>query len=165
VRGKAVVVCVAMLCTRCGIYTFSGSTLPGYLKTVDVPLFANRSLQAGVAEDITEALTGEVMRSNMLDHAAAGSGDATIGGVVVGYNNQEYFYEVTGVRTAEISEYIVTITATVEFRDNIKNEILYEGTITGEGVYNFETENEDDGRKRAVEDVIRQIMQNSIQSW
>ncbi|NLW33526.1 MAG: hypothetical protein GXY77_18925, partial [Fibrobacter sp.] len=36
---------VLFLFNSCGIYTFSGSTLPTYLKTVDIPLFMNESME------------------------------------------------------------------------------------------------------------------------
>ena len=155
---------LACLLCSCGVYTFSGSTLPAHLKTVDIPLFANSSLQANVAEELTDSLSKRVLSTNLMRIVSTG-GDATISGKVTSYSNNARSYGNAGVRQVTISEYEVDITVDVEFTDNKKNTPLYKGSITGKGVYDFTKENEDAGRKKAQTDVVDQILQNSLQSW
>lgn len=150
--------------TGCGFYTFTGSTLPAYLETVDIPLFVNESLQPGVAEDLTENVTTRVRQSNLLDLVVE-RGDATLTGRVVGYTNQPYTYDTPEARQVNVQQYAVRITVNVVFLDNKKNRPLYEGAIVGEGIYDFETETEETGKERALEDIAEQILQNSVQSW
>ena len=151
------------LCS-CGIYTFSGSTLPSHLKTVDIPLFANASLQANVAEELTDSLSKRVLATNLMRIVPTG-GDATISGRVTAYANTPRSYGNAGIRQVTISEYEVDITVEVEFADNKKNVPLYKGSITGKGVYDFVRESEDVGRRKAESDVVDQVLQNSLQSW
>ena len=158
---SAILSCVL---TGCGIYTFSGSTLPGHLKSVDLPLFGNTSLMPGVADDITAELNRSVLGTNLLRVVPSG-GDATLSGTVVAYENREYTYDVEKARTAVITEYMVRISADVEFFDNRKNEALYKGRVAGQGIYDFAAETEETGRARAVTDLVEQILQNSVQSW
>ncbi len=148
----------------CGIYTFSGSTLPSHLKTVNIPLFANTSLQANIAEEITDSLSKRVLSTNLLRIVSA-QGDATITGKVVNYTNTPRSYGSAGVRSVTISEYEVRISVEVEFADNKKNSPLYKGTINGKGIYDFQKDTEETGRKKAEQDVVDQILQNSLQSW
>ncbi|HMD68596.1 MAG TPA: LptE family protein [Chitinivibrionales bacterium] len=155
--------CAALAC-GCGVYTFNGSTLPAHLKTVDIPLFGNQSLQPGVADDITAQLATKIVSMNLLRVASSG-GDATIRGKVVDYSNTPRTYGTTGARQVTISQYAVHITVEVEFFDNKANSPLYKGTVTGEGVYNFQTQTEADGRTAAEADVVQQILQKSVQSW
>ena len=155
---------VATLCGGCGIYTFSGSSLPSHLKTVHIPLFANQTLEPGLAESATEQVSSEILSSGVLRPAAA-SGDATLEGTVVGYSNVEYEFDIRGEREVDVSEYMVKVTVNVRFVDNHDDDVLYEGAITGQGIYQFNAESEADGRRRAVEDVVRQILENSVQSW
>jgi len=162
--GVALLCMLASLCTGCGVYSFSGSTLPSYLKTVSVPLFANQTLQNGVAEAITSELAGRVVSGNQLRTVSTG-GDATLTGVVTGYSNEEYQYDIRGARTVDVKQYMVTIVVSVEFVDNRKSEPLYRGTVRGQGVYDFGTETEAQGRQRAIDEVVRQVLENSIQSW
>jgi hypothetical protein len=148
----------------CGIYTFSGSTLPAYLKTVDIPLFGNESLQPDVAEDLTAKLNQEVLSSNLLRIVAA-DGDATIRGRILGYSHHPYTYGAKDYRDVTVTQYAVTIRVEVEFMDNKKKEPLYKGVVTGDGIYNLDSETEDSGRQRALEEIVEQILQNSVQSW
>jgi hypothetical protein len=150
--------------TACSIYTFSGSTLPSHLKTVDVPLFANTSLQANVAEELTDSLSKRVLSTNLL-RIVPTKGDATINGKVTQYANTPRSYGNAGVRSVNISEYEVSIVVEVDFADNKKNSQLFKGSITGKGVYDFQTGTEEMGRKKAETDIVDQILQNSLQSW
>jgi len=152
--------------TGCGVYTFSQSTLPGYLKTIDIPLFENQSTRPDVAENLTSALTREVIGASGTNlRLVQGRGDASINGTVISYIHEEYDYDVTRVREAEINEFIVRITVDVSFTDNKKSEAIYKGTIRGEGPYEARTQTEEDGLRAAVDDVIDQIIQNSIEGW
>lgn len=148
----------------CGVYTFSGSTLPSHLKTVDIPLFTNQSLQPGVAEDITAKLNSKVQEDNLLKPVSQNS-DATITGKVLSYDNRPYTYGSKSVRNVDVSSYSVKISVEVEFLDNKKDKTIYKGVIAEEGIYDFEGETEEVGKKRAVEKIIDKIMQNSVQSW
>jgi hypothetical protein len=148
----------------CGVYTFTGSSLPGNLKTVDIPLFLNESLQPGVAEEITEALNTKVQGANLLRIVSSG-GDATISGRVVSYANQVYTYTTSKPREVDASEYAVRVTIEVLFNDNKTNQPLYKGRVVGEGVYSTKTEIEETGRAKAIKDAVEQIVQNSVQGW
>lgn len=132
----------------CGVYTFSGSTLPSHLKTVDIPLFTNQSLQPGVAEDITAKLNSKVQEDNLLKPVSQNS-DATITGKVLSYDNRPYTYGSKSVRNVDVSSYSVKISVEVEFLDNKKDKTIYKGVITEEGIYDFEKETEEVGKEKS----------------
>lgn len=148
----------------CGVYTFSGSTLPGHLKTVDIPLFANQSVHPELAEQITSRITREILTSNLL-RIVASNGDATITGKITGYNHQPYTYGAESYRNVNVTQYQVTVITEIEFMDNKKKEPLYKGSVSGEGVYDLATETEETGKQRALDKIVEQILQNSVQSW
>jgi len=158
------VACCALFAASCGVYTFSGSTLPANLKTVDVPLFANRTVQPGIAESVTQELTTNVLSSNLLRIVPSG-GDATIAGTVLSYSNQPYSYGAAEARQVDVQSYEVTVTAEVRFTDNKAGKDLYKGTVTGSGIYDFVNQTESDGVKLAIKKIIDQVMQNSVQGW
>lgn len=149
---------------NCGFYTFNQNSVPGHLSTVDIPLFTNQSSQPRVADNITTRLSQEFITRNLL-RVVSQNGDATLAGRVVTYNNTPYNYGAAGVRQVVVSQYVVRITADIDFFDNKKNVPLYRGTITGEGIYDVNTENEDIGRERAEKEIVRKVMENSFQSW
>jgi hypothetical protein len=150
--------------SSCSIYTFSGSSLPSHLKTVDIPLFLNKSLEPDVADEITNELNKQVLSSNLL-RIVKERGDASISGEVTSYSNDPYTFGATEVRQVDVNQYKVRIVAEVEFYDNKKGKELYKGSITGEGIYDFKNETEKVGKERAEKDLVQRILENSIQSW
>jgi hypothetical protein len=148
----------------CGFYSFSGSSLPGNLKTVEIPLFANQSLESDVADAITSALSTQVVSGNLLK-VVSHDGNATISGTVTSYANVPYTFSAADTRQVSVQQYVVRITAAVEFTDNKKGSDIYKGTITGEGIYNLQSENEQTGKTRAITQLVQLILQNSVQGW
>jgi len=155
---------IVSLSVGCGIYTFSGSTLPSHLKTVDVPLFENRSMEPDIADEISRELNRQILADNLL-RIVSQEGDATISGSVVSYQHEPYTYGASSTRQVDVEQYIVKITAQVKFSDNVKNAALFDGSIVGEGIYDFQKETEDAGREKALKDIVRRILQSSLQSW
>ena len=148
----------------CGIYSFSNTSLPSHLKTLNIPLFANQSLEPNIADEITQELNKEILSKNLLK-IISDRGDATIDGKVTAYESVPYTFGSTGNRQVDVDQYIVRITADVEFLDNVKNQPLFKGQITGEGIFNFKTETEQAGREKAMKDLVQRLMENSVQSW
>ncbi|MDR0303204.1 MAG: LPS assembly lipoprotein LptE [Chitinispirillales bacterium] len=143
-------------------YTFSGSSLPSNIKTVEIPLFENSALVQGVAERITEVLSQKASREKLT--VVAKNGDSYIGGNVVYYKNSAQDY--SGDRNSlTIKTHSVEIVADIVFFDNKNGKEIYKGRIISIGNYDFSTETEEDGRSRAIDDITEKILQNSIKSW
>ena len=163
-RDHAAVLVAALLFAGCGIYTFSGSSLPSHLKTVDIPLFENQSMEPDIAEEITQELNTQILSGNLL-RIVQSEGDATVAGSITSYLHEPYTFGASATRQVAVDQYIVKITANVDFTDNVKNVPLFEGSITGEGIYDFQKETEETGREKAIKDIVQRILQSSLQSW
>ncbi|MDR2577191.1 MAG: LPS assembly lipoprotein LptE [Chitinispirillales bacterium] len=148
--------------TGCGIYSFSGSTLPSHIKTVEIPIFVNNTLEPGIEDEVTAELSNELLRSQL--RPANRDADATISGTITRYANRPHTFG-AGSADVQVEQYIVQITAEVEFFDNRREEVIFKGTVSGEGVYNFQTEDEQAGREKAVKNLVEKVIQNSVQMW
>ncbi|MBN1575914.1 MAG: LptE family protein [Chitinispirillaceae bacterium] len=157
-------VTLSALAAGCGIYTFSGSTLPSHLKTVDIPLLENRSMEPDIADEITQELNRRILADNLL-RIVATEGDATISGSITSYLHEPYTFGAASTRQVSVDQYIVKITAQMKFLDKVKDVPLFEGAITGEGIYDFQKETEETGRAKAIKDIVQRILQSSLQSW
>jgi hypothetical protein len=146
------------------IYTFSGSSLPSHLKTVEITLFANQSLEPNGADEITLALNNEVVSGNLLK-VVQRDGDAVISGAVTSYSNTPYTYGAADTRQVSVQQYVVRINVQVEFLDKKKDETIFRGTVTGEGIYDLQSHVEQDGKQAAIKELVQRIMQNSVQGW
>ena len=155
---------IALLALSGCLYTFNGSTLPAHLKTVEIPLFSNQSLEANIADEITQRLSREIVGGNLLKVVEHG-GNAVITGAVTSYSNTPYTFGATETRQVSVQQYVVRITAQVEFTDKKKDEAIYKGTVTGEGIYDLQKENEQTGKTKAITELVQRILQNSVQGW
>jgi len=160
----ATVLLGALIVAGCGIYSFSGSSLPSHLKTVTIPLINNQSMEPDVADEITKELNRQILADNLL-RIVSQDGDATISGTVVSYTHEPFTFGAAETRQVDVQEYIVKIRADIEFYDNVKDEALFKETLEGQGKYDFTKETEEDGRKRAVLDLVQRILQSSLQGW
>jgi hypothetical protein len=153
-----------LLAAHCGFYSFSGSSLPSDLKTVEIPVFGNQSLESDVADATTSALSTAIVTGNLLK-IVQHDGNSTITGNITSYTNVPYTFSASDTRQVSVQQYVVRITASIEFTNNKKNKEIYKGTLTGEGVYNLQTESEQTGKTRAITQLVTLIIQNSVQGW
>ncbi len=156
-------VCVLMYC-GCGLYTFSNTALPAHIKTIEIPLFQNETGKPGVADEVTQLLTRRVRNMQQV-RLVSKNADATIGGSILAYERRPRTYKNRAARNVTIEEYVIYIQAEVRFMDNRKNNARYEGVVTGEGIYEYEREDEETGRRKAADDLVSRILQKSLENW
>ena len=108
------IVCLllAVLCTRCGIYSFSGASIPAEAKTVSVQYFPNQSqlINPTLSNDFTTALRDAIMNQTSLDMVESG-GDLAFEGEITDYNTTPV--AITAGQTAALNR--LTITVNVRF--------------------------------------------------
>jgi hypothetical protein len=78
-----------LLCLLCGCYSFRGSSLPSHIKTLEIPVVENRTLEVVLIEELTTALTDRFVADNRLK-VVQRSGDAVLEGVITGYENRVF---------------------------------------------------------------------------
>jgi hypothetical protein len=148
----------------CGVYTFSNTALPAHIKTIEIPLLENETGKPGVADEITQLLTRRVRNMQQV-RLVTKNADATIDGNVLVYERRPRTYKNRAAREVTIEEYVVYIQVRARFMDNRKNNALFEGVVTGEGIYEYDREEEEAGRERAIEDLVSRIMRKSLENW
>ena len=55
-----------IILTSCGPYSFTGSSIPGHIKTIAIPLFEDRTSEFEIKEKLTDYIIDEVTRDNTL---------------------------------------------------------------------------------------------------
>jgi outer membrane lipopolysaccharide assembly protein LptE/RlpB len=116
----AVVLLVVAVAGGCG-YTLRGN-LPGHLRTVAVPVFANRTQEPVVENLITSAVVEAFTTNGRLRVVTAGQADAILDGEIVGYELQPLAFD----PRANVRQYRVVVTLNLRFRDARSGEILFE---------------------------------------
>ena len=162
--GLLLIPAVSLL-LHCGVYSFSGSGLPGHLRTVAVPIFENRTAEIGIREALTDAVTEALITDGRLRVVAPESADSIIEGAVVDYKEQAYTYD----RSENVQEYIVRIYLDISYRD-VKNRtvIWEEKRMEGWGTYDVSVsppEEIDAGRERAIAKLAEDIVNKTLSGW
>lgn len=113
-RYRIHIVCliVATLCTRCGIYSFSGASIPAEAKTVSVQYFPNQAqlINPTLSNNFTTALRDAITNQTSLDMVDS-NGDMAFEGEIVDYRTSPV--AITAGQTAALNR--LTITVNVRF--------------------------------------------------
>jgi hypothetical protein len=113
-------------------YSFTGSNLPGHVKTVAIPNFANDTLEPGLDQEITTVCIERFIKDGRLKLAPEGKASCRLSGRVTKYENRVYNY----APDQSPRDYIVVVTAAVTLRDMVKNRDLWkDDALTRTAVY------------------------------
>jgi hypothetical protein len=151
-----------LLQSDCGFYSFSGSVAP-HLKTVAVPLFENRTVEFGIAEQLTDAVIDEFTRDNTLKISDRTSADMLIDGVIVRVDDRAGAFD----QSERVQDMKVYLTVSVTCTDQVKREKLWEERITQWGSYD-PSEGPDarlNGFSEAIEKISQEILNKSVSGW
>ena len=112
---------VMVLCTRCGIYSFSGASILPEAKTVSVQYFPNQAqlINPALSNDFTTALRDAIMNQTSLDMVESG-GDLAFEGEITDYNTSPV--AITAGQTAALNRLTITVNVRfVNLYDDSKN--------------------------------------------
>jgi outer membrane lipopolysaccharide assembly protein LptE/RlpB len=150
----------------CG-YTLS-SVIPGYIKTIAVPVFQNSTVEFGIAEDVTRALQDAFLANGRLTTAGEKQADSVLRGTVLTYRNQVFGY----TQQERATSYEVVLTVRVSYRDLVKNRDLWkEDALTVRTTYNVvavggePARTETDAKADVVKKLADQIVSRTVQGW
>jgi hypothetical protein len=127
-RAKITVLVLALawICQGCGIYSFSGASIPAEAKTVSVDYFPNHAqlVDPLLSDNLTTALRSAMTNQTTLDMVETG-GDLAFEGEITDYKTTPV--AITG-QTAAMNR--LTITVRVRFTNNIDDSKDFEQTFS-----------------------------------
>ena len=126
VRIAVLVMALAWICQSCGIYSFSGASIPAEAKTVSVEYFPNHAqlVDPLLSDNLTTALRDAMNSQTTLDLVESG-GDLAFEGEIIDYKTSPV--AITG-QTAALNR--LTITVKVRFTNNIDDSKDFEQTFS-----------------------------------
>lgn len=157
----------ALAIAQCGTYSFSGSTLPSYLKTIAIPIFENRTTEFGIPEDLTDALIKKFTEDNSLKVVDRGRADSIIEGAIVNVREQAGAYNAK----EQVKEIRIYVRVRAKFEDLEKNKVIWDEEITQWGTYNpdlplgQEGSSRQDAIRGALEKITTDIFNKTIAGW
>jgi hypothetical protein len=167
IRGIALMILVCE--SGCGVYSFSGSSLPSHIKAIAVPVFGNETLEFEVANEATEAVTQRFLQDNRLKLVGESRADCVLEGRIVRYERKVHNY----TASQEPEDYIVVVTMAVQLRDISKNRDLWREdamstsvTYAAAGGDTVGAPTDERGaRQRAVKKLAEDVFVRTMEQW
>lgn len=121
------VLLLGVMLVSCGIYSFSGASIPAEAKTVSVQYFPNNAQLVNplLSNTITNALNDMFVNQTTLQSVAQ-NGDLALEGEIVGYSTSPI--AITGNQTAALNR--LTVTVNVRFTNKYDESKNFEQTFS-----------------------------------
>jgi len=158
---KSLPILMILLFSGCGVYSFSGSTLPSHIKTVAVPLFVDHTAEFGIDQKITDGIITAITQDNSLKIAGQRQADALIQGTILRIIDSADAYD----RNETASDFRLTIEVKVIFEDVKKRKNLWEETWSQWGRYDQSGTSRDDAIAEAVDKLAAEIINRTVSGW
>lgn len=149
----------AMLITGC-IYTLNpkGSST---VKSIAVERFQNDTPEFGLADQMTDAIIAAFISDGTMKVLPNDQAESILHGTLTGYQRRPYEYDAND----QVSSYVVEMDFDITLNSAAVDSILWSERMSQRGVYNLQTETEDDGRIRALELLVEAIINRTTKSW
>jgi len=147
-----------------GCYSFTASTLPSHIKTVNIHEVDDKTLDPVLANNIHTAVVDMFKRNAGGVRLVNGEANADFEITLLSYSNKPENYN----SNSDVETYRVTIRVEVKFYDNVKERIIYESkSLSADGVYDVQANETEDrhGQTRAVEKLQDLIVSNALAKW
>ena len=155
---------LAWICQGCGIYSFSGASIPAEAKTISVDYFPNHAQLVNplLSENLTTALRNAMTSQTTLDLIESG-GDLAFEGEITDYRTTPV--AITG-QTAAMNR--LTITVQVRFTNNIDDSKDFEQTFSRYEDYPSDqelTSVQEALTSTIVEQLVEDIFNKALVNW
>jgi outer membrane lipopolysaccharide assembly protein LptE/RlpB len=154
----------ALLLAGCA-YTFNPS-LPSYIKTLQIPVSDNQTLEVELSDELSSALSDRFVADGHL-HVVQGDADAILESDVTGYENRVFGFNAQ----QQAQEYIVVMTVKMTLRDRVKNKELWsEDKVRGTASYfpgasGQTVSSEEAARRLAIKQIVDFAISRSVEGW
>ena len=160
---RASAAALLLLASGCN-YGLTGGGFPEHIRTIHVESFENETPQVELAQQIFTAMVDDVPAALGVQVGSRANADALLTGTIQGYDDAAQNYSTTGDRI-QVLQHQVRISVSVRLVDTRENVILWEGRVSGTGQYSPDTQTEDEGRRIAIQSIVRDVIDGAQSQW
>ena len=149
----------------CGVYSFTGASVPAEAKTISVLYFPNKAtmVQPMLSKSITEALQDKFRSESSLSITQR-NGDLAVEGEITGYDTQPI--AIQGNQTAALNR--LTVTVNVRFRNRFDEKANFESSFSRYRDYSSSkslSSAESELLPGMIEELIQDIYNKCVVNW
>jgi hypothetical protein len=148
------------LLTGCGVYTFNPRGESSF-SSIAVEPFENETSQYGLADQMTEYVIDAFIADGNLKVVSSDVADALLIGKLTFYERQvEKFDE-----NDQVEEYKAVMDFQITLQNPKDQSEMWSEKVRQEGIYEADTETEEDGQRRAGERLVEFVLNRTTKSW
>lgn len=161
-NGVLWVFTVALMVNACGYYSFKGA-LPSHLKTIAIPLFDDRTPNAGVRENLTNMLADAFIEDNSLLIVDETKADLILSGSINAITVNPAIVK----SGEEVSESKLVVKVKVKCEDVAKNKVLFDRNFEDYGLMdeNAGLDEREAAIQTALEQIVDKILNATLGGW
>jgi len=151
--------------TSCGVYSFTGASIPPEAKTISVLYFPNKAsmVQPMLSKNVTEALQDKFRSESSLS-VVQRNGDLAIEGEITGYDTQPIAIQAN--QTAALNR--LTVTVNVRFRNRFEEKANFETSFSRYRDYSSNkslSSAEQELLPGMIEEMVQDIYNKCVVNW
>jgi len=160
--------CLTLLTLAGCVYSFAGGGLPRHIRTVAVVAFENETPQPLLESEVEARMQEELPRNLGVRLAAEAAADAVIRGRIVGYDELASSFRPSqgDDQTVPVVQRQVRITYEAEIYDMREDRSLWRAQSQSViGNFQPDSETPEVGRSRAVQELVRNVIEGAQSQW
>lgn len=148
------------------VYTFNPSNIPSHIKTLEVPVAENLTLEVALSDQLTTAMTERFVEDNTL-RVVQKDADALLECVITGYENRVFGFNQDQVA----NEYVVILAVNMTLRDRVKSKEIWSGEqVKGQATYFLDGSDEgvtteEEARTLAIKQIVDFAISKTVEGW
>lgn len=165
--GRLVVLSTVLLLTGC-LYSFTGGGLPQHVDTVAIVSMDNETPEPLLESQVQRALENELPRQLGVRLAEESLADAVVRGVIRSYAESPASVRPQGQEgQAPVVQFEIRISYDIEIYDRTAEEIIWRSRAqTAAGSFNPEAgETVEEGKARAITELVRKVIEGAQSQW
>jgi len=150
---------------RCGVYSFTGASVPQHLKTIAIPVADDRSGsgEPGLRELLTDQLTQKFIDDNTLQVSERTTANAILECTITSLS------DAPAVVTAgeNVASRRITVSVKVIYRDLVQRKTIYDKSFSNYGDYESggSISERRDAIEAAVDLITEDILLDTVSGW
>lgn len=144
----------------CGVYSFDPSG-KSEIQSLAIERFDNKTAEFGLSDRLTDLIIDAFIADGNVQVVPPDRANATLTGTLTGYRREPYEFD----ENDQVQSYRVVLNFEIAMVKPDGQEEKWRQQITEEGIYDADTETEEDGQRRASERLVETIINKTTKDW
>jgi sulfur relay (sulfurtransferase) DsrF/TusC family protein len=146
--------------TACGVYTLNPRG-KSTISMISVEPFSNQTSQYGLEDLMTEAVIDAFIAEGSMKIVSSDVAEAILEANLIRYERLVQEYD----QQDQVNQYKVQVELQVTLKDAVDQSDIWSISLTLDGIYDADTETEEDGQRDVGEQLVEAVLNKTTKSW